>query len=277
MSAYTAWTPDDARHSIAVPGPRDDKYSRGVLGMVTGSADFPGAAVLGVEAALHTGVGMVRYLGPEQVTRLVLQRRPEVVAGGGQVQAWLLGSGIPAGQRGPVTTARIVDALAESVPVVLDAGGLDLVGSATGPVVITPHYRELARVLAVDPGPVAEDPAGWANRAAQRLGVTVLLKGHDTYIAGADGTRLVVPGASAWLATAGTGDALCGILGALAATHSADIAADAGVLPRLAGSAAVLHALAAQRAGSGGPFTVLELAGAVSGVIAGLLSRAGDR
>ena len=99
MSAYTAWTPDDARHSIAVPGTADDKYSRGVLGMVTGSTRFPGAAVLGVEAALHTGLGMVRYLGPTEVGTLVLQRRPEIVLGDGRVQAWLLGSGIDAAHR----------------------------------------------------------------------------------------------------------------------------------------------------------------------------------
>jgi ADP-dependent NAD(P)H-hydrate dehydratase / NAD(P)H-hydrate epimerase len=272
MSAFTAWTPDDARHSIAVPRQHDDKYSRGVLGVITGSDEFPGAAVLGVEAALHTGVGMVRYLGPARVTRLVLERRPEVVPGGGRVQAWLLGSGISTQHRGPVTTARAVDALSEGVPVVLDSGCLDLLDSATGPVVITPHYRELARVLAADVDEIAGDPQGWASRAADRLGVTVLLKGHNSYVAAPDGTRLVVAGASAWLATAGTGDALAGILGALLATHSAQIGTEAAALPQLAASAAVLHAVAAQAAGHGGPFTVLQLAGAVSGVIADWLA-----
>jgi ADP-dependent NAD(P)H-hydrate dehydratase / NAD(P)H-hydrate epimerase len=272
MSAFTAWTPDDARHSIAVPRQHDDKYSRGVLGVITGSDEFPGAAVLGVEAALHTGVGMVRYLGPARVTRLVLERRPEVVPGGGRVQAWLLGSGISAQHRGPVTTARAVDALSEGVPVVLDSGCLDLLDSVTGPAVITPHYRELARVLAADVDEIAGDPQGWAARAADRLGVTVLLKGHNSYVAAPDGTRLVIAGASAWLATAGTGDALAGILGALLATHSAQIGTEAAALPRLAASAAVLHAVAAQVAGHGGPFTVLQLAGAVSGVIADWLA-----
>ncbi len=55
--------PADAAHWIAVPGDDDDKYSRGVVGFVTGSAQYPGAAVLGVEAAARTGVGMIRYLG----------------------------------------------------------------------------------------------------------------------------------------------------------------------------------------------------------------------
>src|SRR3954454_6533537 len=85
--------PPDAAAWIAVPGPSDDKYSRGVLGVVTGSARYPGAAVLGVDAALHTGVGMVRYLGAGRPTRLVLGRRPEAVTADGRVQAWLLGSG----------------------------------------------------------------------------------------------------------------------------------------------------------------------------------------
>ncbi|MEO7005971.1 MAG: ADP/ATP-dependent (S)-NAD(P)H-hydrate dehydratase [Terrimesophilobacter sp.] len=268
MSAVIAWTPDDARHSIAVPGRHDDKYSRGVLGVITGSDEFPGAAVLGVEAALHTGVGMVRYLGPKRSTTLVLQRRPEVVASGGRVQAWLIGSGISATHRGPVTTARAIGALTEGVPVVVDSGCLDLLDSATGPTVITPHYRELARILTADVEEIADDPEYWAARAAEQLGVTVLLKGHNTYVAAEDGTKFVVADASAWLATAGTGDALAGILGALVATHSEQIAADVAALPRLAASAAVLHAAAAQVAGRGGPFTVLDLAGAVSGVIA---------
>ena len=72
----TPFGPGDARPWIAVPGPDDDKYSRGVLGFVTGSARYPGAAVLGVEAALRTGVGMVRYLGPGRPTRLSAPPKP---------------------------------------------------------------------------------------------------------------------------------------------------------------------------------------------------------
>ena len=89
---FREWTARDARDWIAVPTPDDDKYSRGVLGVVTGSALYPGAAVIGVDAALHTGVGMVRYLGA--VAADVLARRPEAVATAGRVDAWLLGSGM---------------------------------------------------------------------------------------------------------------------------------------------------------------------------------------
>jgi len=92
MSAeYSTWTAEDAAALVAVPGDGDDKYTRGVLGVITGSTLYPGAAVLGVEAALRTGVGMVRYLGPERPSSLVLSRRPEVVTADGRVQAWLIG------------------------------------------------------------------------------------------------------------------------------------------------------------------------------------------
>ncbi|WP_411701324.1 hypothetical protein [Conyzicola sp.] len=75
-----------------------------------------------------------------------------------------------------------------------------------------------------------------------------------------------------WLATAGAGDALAGILGALVATHTDEIAADPAVLAKLAATASVVHGLAAMRASRGGPLTVLDLAHEVSGTIAGLLA-----
>ena len=99
MSAYAPFTTPDAAAWIAEPSASDDKYSRGVLGVATGSDRYPGAAVLGVEAALRTGVGMVRYVGPSRATDLVLARRPEAVPGRGRVQAWLIGSGMDAADR----------------------------------------------------------------------------------------------------------------------------------------------------------------------------------
>lgn len=273
MTAYREWSRDDARACIAVPAALDDKYSRGVLGVITGSKAYPGAAVLGVEAALRTGVGMVRYLGPVRPSELVLQRRPEAVTEPGRVQAWLLGSGMDAAHRAPAATRRLTDALREGLPAVLDAGALDLLSEARGPVVITPHFRELARVLGTDVDRIAADPAVSARLAADELGVTVLLKGHHSYIAAPDGTSLVASVAPAWTATAGTGDVLGGILGALLATHAGEVGVDAAALARLAATASVLHGLAAERASGGGPFVAVELAEALPGVIAELLSR----
>lgn len=266
MTDYSWWTSREAVAFVTAPASEDDKYSRGVLGVLTGSDRYPGAAVLGVEAALRTGVGMLRYLGPPVAANLVLQRRPEAVTAPGRVQAWLLGSGMDASDRDE-TALRA--ALTEAVPTILDGGALDLHGQATGPVVLTPHYRELARVLDADAEEIAAAPGKWARRASDDLGVTVLLKGHTTYVAG-PGASYCVSAAPTWLATAGAGDALGGILGALAATHTEEIAEDPTVLAKLAATAALLHGLAADRASAGGPLTILDLCLQLPAVIAQL-------
>ncbi len=287
---WVDWNAHRAREWIAVPQPADDKYSRGVLGIQTGSEDYPGAAVLGVEAALRTGVGMVRYLGQERPSHLVLNRRPEAVTMPGRVQAWLLGSGMSAVQdqqadaaaafsaAAPSTvTDMLLAALKEGLPAVLDAGALPLVGQSRGPTVITPHHRELAALLTVRGTPVtvaeiAAKPGEWASQAATLLGVVVLLKGSPTHIASPAGVQLRVSAAPAWLATAGTGDVLAGILGALVATHSVLLQASADALPQLAATAAFLHAEAGRRASAGGPLVALEVAEAVPAVIAELIA-----
>ncbi|HEX4442717.1 MAG TPA: ADP/ATP-dependent (S)-NAD(P)H-hydrate dehydratase [Galbitalea sp.] len=269
-AGYEPWTAEDAAAMIAVPGDSDDKYTRGVLGVITGSTMYPGAAVLGVEAALRTGVGMVRYLGPERPGTLVLSRRPEVVTADGRVQAWLIGSGIDKVD-GSESATQMKQAIAQDVPIVLDGGALSLSRDAAGPVVITPHYRELAGLIDGDAAEIAKDPGSAAATAAVTLGVTVLLKGHTTHIASPEGLLLSASFAPAWLATAGAGDALGGVLGALVATHSDEVIADPSVLAKLAATASVLHGLAAQRASAGGPLTVLDLAQQMSATIADLL------
>lgn len=231
------WTAKDAARYIRVPSKADDKYSHGVLGMVTGSKRYPGAAILGAEAAHHTGIGMVRYLGPKSVAWLVLLRRPEVVMVPGQVNAWLIGSGIDARRRTWREKRLMLRALHSGLPVVVDAGALDLIGEAQGPVVITPHARELSRLLRVKRAPrameftstealasaIATNPAEWCEYAADQLHIVVLLKGHTTHIAEPSpttGTRFhaQVTSPTTWLATAGSGDVLAGILGAILAT-----------------------------------------------------------
>ncbi len=266
------WTAGDAAAHIAVPGVDDDKYSRGVLGIISGSAQYPGAAVLGVDAALRTGVGMVRYLGPERAANLVLARRPETVTAPGRVQAWLLGSGMDHDQTEPAAEQGIATALGSGVPVVLDGGLLHRHTEAQGPTVVTPHHGELARLLGVDREAIAADPPRAAARAAEVFGVTVALKGNTTHIATPDGTRMLVRAPTTWLATAGTGDSLAGILGALVATHAAATESDSGLLARLAATACLVHGLAAERASQGGPITVLDLNEALRPVIAGLVA-----
>ncbi|MEO6827279.1 MAG: ADP/ATP-dependent (S)-NAD(P)H-hydrate dehydratase [Microbacteriaceae bacterium] len=275
-----AFTAADARRWIAVPEPGDDKYARGVLGVITGSATYPGAAVLGVEAAVRTGLGMVRYLGAAQAAGFVLQRRPEVVTAQGRVQAWLIGSGMDAAARDAETTLQLQTAVSDSSPVVLDAGALDLVDEAEGPTIITPHFRELSVVLGAhgidaSADDIASEPAAWAARAADLLRLTVLLKGHTTIVAAPDAEPITVCLGTSWLATAGTGDVLGGILGALVATHARLVMRHTDdTLAELAATAAAVHGLAARRASAGGPIAALDVAEAVPATIAALLGSA---
>lgn len=281
MTAWQEWTADDAAKWIAAPTAEDDKYTRGVLGVVTGSPDYPGAAVLGVEAAHRAGVGMVRYVGPRALRQAVLAKRPETVTVAGRVQAWLIGSGIDQGRRSFVLIGDLEHALSDRVPVVLDAGALDLVGTHTAPTVITPHARELANLLTAREIPatveeVRADPRGWAERAASELGVAVLLKGAVTHVCDPDGDRFTVAAPTHWLATAGSGDVLGGILGALAATHHRELATNAEALTALAATAAWVQGEAARSASavaSGGPVTALDIAAAVPSVVGTLLER----
>ncbi|MDR6167089.1 NAD(P)H-hydrate dehydratase [Microbacterium arborescens] len=269
----------DARDTVALlrkPTADDHKYSRGVLGVRTGSQEYPGAAVLGVEAAWRTGIGMVRYLGPERPADLVLQRRPETVTAPGRVQAWLIGSGTDAATRPAAETARLGELLQGDLPVVVDAGALDLVPGATAPLVVTPHQSEHARLRGllglddVTPTSLA-DRIEAARETAAAAGIAVLLKGAETVVAAPDGWTAVVRAGTGWLATAGTGDVLGGILGAVVAARGAQRDLDAAALAPLAAAAAYIHGHAGRGAGPG-PITALDVAEAVPAVIDELLS-----
>jgi hydroxyethylthiazole kinase-like uncharacterized protein yjeF len=272
------WTASDARAILRVPRVTDDKYRRGVLGIQTGSEAYPGAAVLGVEAASRTGIGMIRYLGPQTPTTLVLQRRPEVVTAAGRVQAWLLGSGMDADRRSQAETVSLVHALEQDVPRVLDAGALDLVERAGVGTIITPHAGELASVwgragFAAERSEIEADPVRWALDTVDRFGVTVLLKGARTIIAGPSTPVLSVTASSSWAATAGSGDVLAGILGALLATNAAFLDDEGGgILSRVAATAAYLHQASGARASGGGPIAALDIAESLPATIADILA-----
>ncbi|HEY6793536.1 MAG TPA: NAD(P)H-hydrate epimerase, partial [Kineosporiaceae bacterium] len=157
VPAVDRLTPDDVDRLWPVPGPADDKYSRGVVGVVAGSAAYPGAAVLTTGGALRAGAGMVRYVGPAEPTSRVRARWPEVVTGPGRVQAWALGSGVDPDDDGGGQPAAVREALAQAleakVPAVVDAGALALLARPdwrrlAGPhLLLTPHAGELARLL----------------------------------------------------------------------------------------------------------------------------------
>lgn len=245
MNALREWTRDDAAPHIMVPTDFDDKYSRGVVGLRTGSVAYPGAAVLGVEGAWRAGAGMVRWVGPAEVATLVLHRRPETVIADGRVGAWVIGSGMDADARTRALTSSLKALLAGDVPVVIDAGALDLAAGAAAPVVVTPHAGEFARLrqaLGLDVAEVGEieSRAAAVAETADALGHVVLLKGSETVVSGPGGPAIVVRAATPWLATAGAGDVLAGVVGALIAARPD------GDLAELAATAAWLHGTAAR-------------------------------
>lgn len=274
---------DDIASRWPVPDASADKYSRGVLGIIAGGQRYTGAAVLSVTAAVSAGAGMVRYVGPPATTDLVRSHVPEAVFGAGTVQAWVLGPGLDEQDHDQLAAAR--DVLASEAPCVVDAGALDLLdGPRPHPeagTLLTPHAGELARLLnRIDPPAddrppwnaqaVRAEPVSCARRAAQLLQATVLLKGAVTIIVPPPGHGQPVRAqadAPPWLATAGTGDVLAGLAGALLA---------AGLDPLEAGSvAALVHGLAGEHANPGGPVRALAVANAIPEVVATLMRRAG--
>ena len=150
--------------------------------------------------------------------------------------------------------------------------------------VLTPHAGELARILAgrgedVARAEVEAAPGRHARLAAELTGATVLLKGPVTVVAAPDGPLLAQADSTSWLATAGAGDVLSGLLGALLAGHGDRIAAsirageDVGtVLARLAAAAVLVHGHAARRASAGGPIAALDVAHAVAPTVRDLLT-----
>ena len=258
---FKKWTARDAAKCIITPSDLDHKYSRGVLGVITGSARFPGAAVLTTAAASATGIGMIRFHSSSGLAHLVLHSTPSVVVQPGKVTAWLVGSGIEAKRYADITTwlrhRWYKLTTLQSVPTILDAGALHLAGSLEQPTLITPHSGELsklmiARGVQVTPEAIEGDPKKWVQEAADTLGVTVLLKGSSTYVAN-DSVLIQLPVATPWLATAGTGDVLAGVIGALVATNTVEILNDYNHLAYVAATGALIHARAAESASNGGP------------------------
>lgn len=279
-AAPLSWSADQAARHLRSPTDADDKYSRGVVGMRTGSDAYPGAAVLGVEAAWRSGTGMVRYLGPERASVLVLQRRPETVTADGRVQVWVIGSGSDAAVRPDSETTALRGILSGDVPVVVDAGALDLAADASAPIVVTPHARELDRLreaLGLEPA-APEHRETSAVQTAAALGGAVLLKGARTLVATPGGWCAAIEAGTPWLATAGTGDVLAGVIGAVVAGAAAQRDLGREDLGPLAASAAWIHGQAARRAAArrgrdGGPITALDVAEALPFVIGELLPR----
>jgi hydroxyethylthiazole kinase-like uncharacterized protein yjeF len=250
------------------PGVESDKYRRGVLGLLAGSERFTGAAVLATGGAVRGGAGMIRLVTASQAAAAVRRQWPEVVItedsilngtsfpeGVGRVQAWCAGPGMGVTAE---AAGRLAGILATSLPAAIDADGLGLLARRPdllpreAPTLLTPHAGELARLLGTKPDgedltseEVTARRLEYARQVATRFGACVLLKGSTTVIASPDSVDpvLVNPTGTPWLATAGTGDVLAGLAGALLAQ---------GLLPPQAAlAAAYLHGLAARIAAYG--------------------------
>jgi len=247
-----------------VPRPSSDahKYTRGVVGIRTGSREYPGAALLSVAGAGSGLAGMVRYVGDDEVAGRVREAHPEVV-GAGQVQAWVVGSG-----SGDGAESALDAALADGVPLVVDADALMHAERARDvPRVLTPHAGELARMLGTDRDLVETKPLRHARDAAEKYAAVVLLKGRHTLIAAPDGRVRVTTTGTPWLATAGAGDVLGGLIGALLAAGLTDLDA--------ASVGSWVHGAAATLAARGGPITAGEVARAIPDAVAATLAGSG--
>ena len=268
---------DDIAALLPRPGSESDKYRRGVVGVLAGSDRFAGAAVLAAGGAVRGGAGMVRVVTgtvpaaavrqawPEAVLTVYPQDDPDWDLTGdvGRVQAWVAGPGMGTD---PAATARLAAVLATDLPALVDADGLTILSQhqdllpRRAPTLITPHAGELGRLLGADPAAVEARRLEHARLAAERLGLTVLLKGSTTVIASpGEPTVLANPTGTSWLATAGTGDVLSGLAGALLAQ---------GLEPAWAAAAAAyLHGLAARLAAAGAPIGAHDVVTALPAAI----------
>lgn len=258
LNVHRSWR-DAGRH----------KYERGVLGLIAGSALYPGAAQLTARAAVACGVGLLRTHVPEEVQSLLSLAAPETVplddeqitealslarrhlhGRGAKISAWAIGPGIDS--RTP-PTGVIANVFDSRQPAVIDASGLEVVptGPSEQPRVLTPHAKELRMLLrragvSVTTEEVRQDPIRWTRWVALAYNAVVLLKGPTSYVVAPNGANLVVCHAAAQLATAGSGDVLTGILGymlsdsSLTGIHGLETVSNSRLM-ELTACAAVIH------------------------------------
>jgi NAD(P)H-hydrate epimerase len=225
---------------VNIPGRRvdDHKYRAGYVAVLAGSKSYPGAAWLAAQTAYRTGAGYVRLLMPAGAAVSVRSRLVETVleeigdgdilddaglvlaaVGDGRLGALVCGPGLG---RDPATAAAVRQVVLQStVPCVLDADGLfaftgqaEALKGRSG-LVLTPHAGELAALLGEQVADVAKEHLAAARRAAAATGQVVLLKGSSTLVADPSGEVRVVVQGPPQLASAGTGDVLSGVIGAL--------------------------------------------------------------
>ncbi|MGI9480576.1 MAG: NAD(P)H-hydrate dehydratase [Hyphomicrobiaceae bacterium] len=249
------------RRELPAVTPDGHKYSRGHAVVVSGGTEMSGAARLAARAALRSGAGLVTVAAPDdalpahasQLNAILLAKADgaeglEQVLSDSRKNAVVIGPGLGLGAD---TFERVMAALSASAAVVLDADALTaaadaydtlfdaIAEKADRPTVLTPHDGEFARLFGDVPGSKLER----ARDAAERSGAVVVLKGADTVVAAPDGRAVINENAPPWLATAGSGDVLAGMIGGLLAQHMPEFEA--------ACAAVWMHGAAARRFGRG--------------------------
>ncbi len=263
--------------AVLPPEPDTHKYRRGVVGVVAGSGDYPGAAVLAVGGARRSGAGMVVFRPgsggsgvADPVAAQVLASAPDVVLSADRpVDARCVGPGLGSG---PGATELVLAALADEAPLVVDASALAVLATLAGRdglaerraagrlTVLTPHAGEFAR-LGLDP---SGGPLVAARRAATDLGAIVVLKGPGTVVAPPAGPTLVDGFGTSALACAGSGDVLAGLMAGMLAAGSRSGGLDDDGAARTVGRAVALHGLAGRlAAAAGGPVTAADVLAAL--------------
>jgi len=240
--AAPTWRNPPALWTLPIPAAVDHKYTRGHV-TILGGAAMTGAARLAAGAARRIGAGMLTIASPPEAAATYRAGDPGLIVDTRDLATlledsrrttWVCGPGL-----GP-------DAARAALPILLPAGRRVVVDADAiagppealrGATVLTPHAGEFARVF----GPPGEDRLAATRAAAARTGAVVLLKGADTIIAAPDGRAAINDNAPPWLATAGPGDVLAGIVAGLLSQGMAPFEA--------ACAAAWLHGAAAHRAG----------------------------
>lgn len=269
------WIAHEADIGTGYGAPRWDahKYSRGVLSVVAGSPQYPGAAVLVVNAAAATGVGYISLVGQRprdnSVADHVLAAHPQVVVEehvAAKATAVVLGPGLGNTADGQArATAALQAALRQQIPVLVDASGLDMLDEGIlaqtfAAMVLTPHIGEMQRLTKRLASDLQEHSAvEQAAAFAQRFGVWIVLKSADTYVFSPGTLRSLHPAKISELATAGTGDTLSGILGAGVAALDAEGDDFHQQLFMVLSAGVRLHSLAGELAAAGGGIVVSTL------------------
>lgn len=263
-----ALTDDEVRRNLPMLHASDDTHKGdfGRLLCVCGSLNMPGAAIMCVSAALRCGVGTLCLASPQNTCNLLIMNRPEamtlplpmdeagmlteacaeqILSYAHKCSAVTLGCGLGLSDSTKRLVWRLIREL--EIPIILDADGLnaitdciEILQEAKSAVVLTPHVGELSRLLGLSIAEIQADRLAAARFLAERFeNVTVVLKGAGTIVAAQNRAYINTTGNSG-MSKGGSGDALAGVIGSLAAQ---------GLVPEIAARIGVyLHGLAGDEA-----------------------------